>query len=135
MDRLRRVKDFHELVSLNAKCFPRDQAPDWDACAWWAAGDPVVGFAGCRVLTSDSEVLLLERAGVHPTARGRHLQARLIRVRLSWGRRQGCRVAITYVLTQNHASMNNLIRCGFQVYRPEFPWVGHRDVLYWRRTL
>lgn len=97
--------------------------------AWWVAGDGLA-FAGARML--DNGALYLTRAGVIPSARGQGLQLRLIRARLAWGRRRGARVAITYTAVDNIASANNMIRAGFELYEPEYPWAG-REMLYWRR--
>lgn len=130
-----RVGDPRILHGLNYQLFPSEDEPEWDRCAWWAAGDPVVGFAGARLVAGDKQTCFLERAGVHPIAQGKGLQRRLIRARLTWAKRQGCSCAITYCTADNVWSANNLWASGFRMYHPEWAWVGRQDILYFTKPL
>ena len=51
-------------------------------------------------------------------------------------RKHGFNELVTYVMAYNLASANNLIRCGFKLYRPAQPelW-GGKTALYFRKTL
>ncbi len=73
----------------------------------------LVGLAGCYVLDGD---LHLSICLVAPEARGRNLQRRLVRVRLAYGRANGCRTAYTYANRRNHPSLIQLLREGFSPY-------------------
>lgn len=75
----------------------------------------VVGFG---VIERRGRTGTLTMAGVRRDHRGRGLQRRLIRARLRWARQKGLTRVTTYVHRGNWRSMNNLIRCGFLVRRP-----------------
>lgn len=128
--------DFAILQTLDEKFFPGvpEEAANWRNGRWWLleCGREVVGYAGARILPApDVATLYMCRAAIERGHRGKGLQKRLIRVRLSWGRKQSCRTAITYTM-QNPASANSLIACGFRVYKPETPWVDGDEITFWR---
>lgn len=85
------------------------------AGSWWVLdGDPEHGYAGAEVI---SDVVRLTRCYVAQSHRGSGAQRRLIRARLTWGRRHGATSASTYTHGDNVASARNLIRCGFLLTR------------------
>lgn len=127
------------VISLDAQVFVREELlslKEIDRTEWWIArdeeGEPV-GYAGARLLLSQKMVYLV-RAGVLPRARGNGLQRRLVRCRVNWGAKHGAETAITYTLSENHPSSNNLIKAGFVLYEPTWAWVG-TEVLYWWKDL
>lgn len=113
---------------------------DWVPFAgreWWIAKDVVCGkshtvaFAGLREFGNFAFLCL---SGVSKMYRGQGIQRRLIRAREQWARRNGKTACITYTLASNPVSSNNLIRCGYKLYSPEYAWKGN-GVNYWRKTL
>lgn len=75
-----------------------------------------------------------DRAGVAVPWRGHRLQRRLIRRRLDAARAEHGVRAVTYTMPTLTRSANNLIACGFRLYRPRVLWYG-ADVLYWQRPV
>jgi GNAT superfamily N-acetyltransferase len=80
-----------------------------------------------------STVAYLRRAGVRLRHRGRGLQRRMVRVRTTYARRLGFHTLVTDT-TDNPASANNLIACGFRLYLPQEPW-GFNNTIYWTKDL
>jgi RimJ/RimL family protein N-acetyltransferase len=129
------VKFARALERLHTACFPEDQMPDFKLGWWWlgfARGEPVA-FCGMRNVESWERTAYLKRAGVVREHRGRGYQKRLIRTRLQKARALGYQRVITDT-TDNPASANSLIACGFRLYEPQSHW-GFRRTLYWIRTL
>jgi len=133
-------EDMDEVLELDRVCVP--------GCYWRldeanalfvidADDGRVCAYASLRVLglvdEADRGAAYFDRAGVAPWARGRGLQRQLIRARERWCRGRSVRVGITYTVPTNCASSNNLIRCGWRLYRPENAW-GGREALYWKRA-
>lgn len=134
---IRRVtgKWLDTINELQKVCLPSDKRSDVSVGRWWLVfhdGTPVA-FAGWQPSTSWLHTAYLCRCGVIPSHRGSGLQKRLIRVRCSDARRQGCDWVITDT-RQNPASANSLISCGFKMYTPSNPW-GHSDACYWRKYI
>ena len=121
--KLYKTTDVETTRALHKLCLPND---DWeDATAYWLLQDDVEpkGFCSVRKLTEENAVFLV-RAGILPSARGAGLQRGMIRARVQWARSLGCESVITYATFSNHASVVNLLRCGFQFYTPEYDWGG-----------
>lgn len=122
------------LPHLHGACFDADVAltrPEEEF--WWIAWDDVepVGFAGLAAEADDTGYLC--RSGVLPKARGRGLQARLIRAREAKARDLGL-VRMTSDTTRNVPSANNLIRAGYRLFEPAEPW-AFPETLYWEKAL
>lgn len=122
------------LRELDRKCFPWDSPPAFSGTWWWLAydGDDPVGYAGLEHLYHDRG--FLSRVGVLPSARGHGLQRRLVRARERGARARDLKRMVTYTSKENVVSSNNLIRCGYRLYRPEYEW-GKPGSLYWYRDL
>jgi GNAT superfamily N-acetyltransferase len=131
-----RTQNMNLIHLLDSQVFDYtlDSPVDTTGAQWWVAldGNIPVAYAGLKVL--DNGYAYLCRAGVLAGYRGRNLQSRLIRVRVAWAKKQGCSQAITYTVLENPASSNNLIKCGFKLYIPEYAW-GGQNRLYWSRKL
>ncbi len=115
----------------------RDADPsefDGDTRVWWVAvyDGRIVGYCGLSVEHGDEGIGYLTRAGILPEFRGKGLQKKLIEVRDEEAEKRGYKVNITYVAKWNHASANNLIRCGYTLYSPEWKY-GLKDALYFRK--
>lgn len=129
---LRRTDDLRTVEELHRRCLPGDEF-DLEGQLWLAyAGDKPVAFCSARKLKHENAVFL-SRAGVLPCARGAGLQRRMIHARVRWAREIGARTCITYTVFDNHPSIVNLLRSGFQFYVPHYRWAG--DVHYFRRDL
>jgi len=130
---VRRTDDEAAVEALHTLVFPLDEWEDADAMwlVWDPSGTPV-GFCTARKLKQEDAVFLA-RAGVLPCARGHKLQRRLLQVRESWARKLGVEVCITYVLHSNFPSLANLIKSGYEMYKP--PWKYAGDVQYLQKSL
>lgn len=124
------------LVRMQVECLPGDRplaARDGD---WWIcyteAGTPV-GFCALKSSVRWAETGYLSRAGVLPGHRGKGLQKRLIRVRIARARQLGWKWLLSDT-SENPASANSLIACGFRMYEPRDPY-GLETSLYWRLKL
>lgn len=131
MIKIRQTTDLDTIKDLDQRIFNLPKQLDTDG-TWWIAydGNLPVGFAGCKVLKREPYAYML-RAGVLSSHRGLGIHNKLIKVRLAWAKKQNVQGAMTYTLVWNHASSNNLMDYGFRLFKPSWPWVGTKDVLYW----
>jgi GNAT superfamily N-acetyltransferase len=127
------------LRELHDECFA-DSAPqiDPERGHWWLAfavdeGRELAGFCGLTPSYLDPALGYLKRAGVRKPHRGQGLQRRFVRVREARARRLGMHSIITDT-SDNPASANNLIACGYRIYSPEEPW-GFNHTIYWTKAL
>lgn len=104
---------------------------------WWLvyfADDPMpVAFAGLTQSSLAPNVGYLKRAGVLRKHTGQGLQSRLIRTREARARRNGWSRIVTDT-TDNVQSANNLIRAGYRMFAPAYPW-AFPTTLYWTKNL
>lgn len=123
------------MKELDKICFPTDFPADTSYGVWWLAwdGDKAAGYAAINPPLEGVRPYL-SRAGVLPEYRGQGIQKRLIRARLAYARKQGWREVVTDTSKDNVMSSNNLIGCGFRLFRPEVPW-SFESGLYWVRKL
>lgn len=134
--------DYDDAQELYRECLP--------GCAPWAieadhalvgvdpAGE-VVAFAGVKPSTLLAGWAHHSCAGVAPAYRGAGLQARLVRARERWAKREGFTHIYTYTI-ENPPSCNTLIRCGYRVMDPDARFIrGTRwyvpGAVYWWRAL
>lgn len=126
---------------LHTACFGTS-APqvDPDMDHWWIAyqGQEPAAFAGMSQTVAHKDVGYLKRSGVLHEHRGQGLQLRLIRAREALARKLGWTVMVTDT-TNNPASANTIIKAGYRLYSPEYPWaftcsMGDHS-LYWKKTL
>jgi GNAT superfamily N-acetyltransferase len=124
------------LLRLNALCFDAGDAPISPYTGdWWLTyldREPVA-FAGLSASSQMSCAGYLCRAGVAPGHRGQGLQLRLLRVREAQARRYGWTWLFTDT-TSNPASSNSLIKAGYRLYLPPYPWAFSHS-LYWRKQI
>jgi GNAT superfamily N-acetyltransferase len=107
-----------------------------DGSVWWIVydGKKPVAYAGASYLKEKNRVYLC-RVGVLDEYRGLGLQKELIKKRLQWAKTCGADAAVTYTDGDNIYSSNNLIKSGFLLYIPDFPWGSSPDALYWVKKL
>ncbi|MFI4971128.1 MAG: GNAT family N-acetyltransferase [Hyphomicrobiales bacterium] len=117
-----------------------DTAPQVDPTNghWWLAfaideGREIAGFCGLTQTYGDPSIGYLKRAGVRLQHRGQGLQRRFVRVREARARKLGMRDLVTDT-SDNPSSANNLIACGYRIYRPPSPW-GFPHTIYWTKSL
>lgn len=124
------------LERLQITCLPGDIPQKATSGYWWLcytdAGVPV-GFAGMVPSVRWEQTGYLSRAGILPAHQGRGLQKRLIKVRIAKAKQLGWRFLLSDT-SENPASANSLISCGFKMYEPRNPY-GLKTSLYWRRKI
>jgi GNAT superfamily N-acetyltransferase len=121
------------LIHLQKQILPADSPYKPDRGHWWVAyaedGKPVA-FAGLVRSIKWTDTGYLCRAGVLDEFTGHGLQRRLILARIRKAKELGWNWLITDT-TNNPASSNSLINCGFKIYTPGQPW-GFRNAIYWK---
>jgi GNAT superfamily N-acetyltransferase len=133
--RLNALKDSpstqERISGLDHICFPGDAPYNPVGSLWWVitSEGKDVAFAGIKPLKEGYGFLC--RAGVLKSHQGQGLHRRLLRVRLRAAKRLGMKGVITYTVSTNPKSMNNLIKAGLTLYNPAYRYAG--DVLYWRK--
>jgi GNAT superfamily N-acetyltransferase len=117
-----------------------DSAPqvDPERGFWWLAfeasrGRELAGFCGLTPTYADPSLGYLKRAGVLRAHRGQGLQRRFVRVREAKARKLGMRGLVTDT-SDNPSSANNLIACGYRIFRPAKPW-GFDHTIYWNKDI
>ena len=121
------------LIHLQKQILPADSPYKPDRGHWWVAyaeGGKPVGFAGLVRSIKWTDTGYLCRAGVLDEFTGHGLQKRFILARIRKARELGWNWLITDT-TNNPASSNSLINCGFKIYKPGQPW-GFRNAIYWK---
>lgn len=133
---IRQTNKFDDVVVLNALIMPEDDIDVSSNTFHWIARDKhsgkQVGF--CSVTDCGDGVLFLSRCGVLRNYRGRGTQKRFIAIREQFAKRRGFEAVVTYTLKDNYQSMVNLIKSGYEIYSPEYSWVG-ANVIYYRKKL
>lgn len=124
------------LRDLHTRTFG-DSAPqiEPESGHWWIAWlkDRAAGFCGLKISQGTPGTAYLHRVGVLAPYRGNGLQLRLIRVREALAREFGMQRMVTDT-TDNIASANSLMACGYRLYTPEGPW-SFSNSLYWQKAL
>lgn len=129
----------YELKVLHKLTF-YDEAPmpDFSLGTWWLAfvdgQKEGVAFGGIQQSNWFSNGGYLCRSGVLPAHRGNRLQSRLLRTRESYAKRIGWQQVITDTTADNIASANNLIRNGYLMFAPKFPW-GLTCSIYFKKVI
>lgn len=126
-----------DIARLDRMMFEGDEPSELADRWWWIVRDrgAAVAFAGMKSckLECNQGMILLTRAGVIPSHRGRGIHQALIAARVRYAKRQGYLQALAYVKNKNMASCNALIRCGFKLYQPETNYAG--EALYFHKLL
>lgn len=135
--RVRRAKpnELSQIRHMDAVCFPDDDADVTETAVWWVVthNNELIAYGGMEFV-GNGDVGYIHRAGVLPAWRGRGLQKRMIRAQLLYARRLQLKRIVSYTTPTATASGNNLVDCGFRLYRPDFLW-GDTDWLYFKRDL
>ena len=124
------------LLRMQRECLPGDVPMPPQSGFWWICyTEHGIPAAFCSLHASIRWALTgyLSRSGVLPKYQGQGLQKRMIRVREAKARRMGWKWLISDT-SQNPASANSLIACGFKMYEPSRPY-GLSTAVYWRKAL
>lgn len=110
-------------------------APETDQDYWWIAYQDKEPCAFAQLVPAANTPLTgyLKRSGVLYEHRGNNLQVRLLRVRERLALKEGWTTVVTDT-TDNIPSANSLIKAGYRLYQPEWPWAFDHS-LYWRKRL
>lgn len=127
-----------QILELDRKCFPQDEPmklKDIRSGFWWFGykDGELVSYIGFIPSILGPGVLYFKRVGVLEHARGYGLQRRLMQAGERKGRKLGWHTIVTDT-TQNVPSANNIIREGYLLFNPNFPW-AFPDTLYWRKSI
>lgn len=124
------------VEKIHKRCFPDDDVlSPKEGGFWWVVklGAEVVGFCAMRRSTRWTDTGYLWRSAVVREHRGKGLQKRMIKVREKEARRQGW-VWLISDTNDNTSSANNLIKSGYTMYDPSWPY-GVDTTCYWRKRL
>jgi GNAT superfamily N-acetyltransferase len=120
------------LDYLDRLILPTDDPYPKQGRHWWLVhedGEGPIGFAGLEVKTPAT--VFLCRVGVFQRFGGQGIHRKLIRVREAWARKRSYSTVVTYTAPDNLRSANNLIRCGYRLYKPARP----DGMLHWTKEL
>lgn len=127
------IHRLHNLCFGDTASLTRQEIQKGYAWLVYSGSSGPVAFALlCRSSTAPNGGYL-SRVGVLEPYRGNGLQKRLIQVRERKARSLGWTVLVTDT-TGNIPSSNSLIRAGYTLYQPDFPW-AFAESLYWRKFL
>ena len=132
--RILRTDDIAECRALHQMCMPSDDI-DLGGQKWLCWDEDTnfpIGFCAARWY-SHPGVIFFSRCGVLPRARGNGLQLRMLRTRLKWAGSLEAWKVITYTMYDNHASIVNLLKAGFEFYEPMTKWAG--KVHYFKKEI
>ena len=122
---LSRTENMPLIKALHTICMPDDEF-DLKGQLWvcYDGKQSPVAFCAARKLKGEPGVFF-NRSGVLPSANGEGLQRRMIHARLRWAKEIGAKYALTYTMDHNHASIVNLLKCGFKFEDPAWQWAGN----------
>ena len=133
---VRRTEDIPLVKSLCAEIFTQDELDERLNTVFWLVWDKSspVGFCTARPFFKHPRRCYLTLAGLLKRARGFRLHKRMIGARLKWARAEGMREVVSYTVPRNTPSAKGLLSMGFQLYDPQWEWVGE-DVIYFKREI
>ena len=124
------------IERLQKEILPVDKPVDTTEGYWWIVyteHNKAIGFAGMKQSNQFADCVFFHRAGIDWLHQGNGLQKRLIKARIHKAKQMGFNWAVSDT-TNNPASANSLIHCGFKMYEPSKPW-GWTHTCYWRLKL
>ena len=131
---IRQTKNVKLVKKLHDKIFHGVDFPEHIIPTMWIIKDEHGEPAGfCMTATLiDEGCLFLSRAGVIKKYRGQGLHNRMIKVRERFAKRDELKTILTYTIKENYSSFSHLIKLGYQLYSPEWEYVGN-DVFYFKK--
>lgn len=140
MVKFKRVKNLDEktrtaLMRMQKACLPEDDPMSLDEGWWWIGydGDWPIAFCSMKPSQRYKNAVYMSRSGVSYYHRGFGLQKKMLRIRERFAKKQGFEWAFSDT-TDNPASANSLISCGYKLYEPKIHY-GYDTTLYWRKRL
>ena len=121
---LKKSTDKFNLIRLNRKLFPIDEFDITKNLHFWLYYDGRKSVGFCCLKDIGYGLAYLYRAGVEEEYENRGLHKKMIKSRVAWARKNNFKEVITYVHYENPLSLRNLIKCGFEVYIPEWNYAG-----------
>lgn len=134
MYHLRQTKNKELIKELHKKIFPQDEFYEHKNNIFWVLKHSKKPIGFCIATDIGSNIVFFSRAGLLNCATGKGLHLKMIKNRLVWAQKQGFERAITYVDIDNVPSARNLLKCGFELYRPDWDYVG-RNYNYFMKSL
>lgn len=127
-------EDFsHEILELQAEVMPDDAVILPQDAVWFLLlhkGNPIA-FGGIKTSVIYPKSQFLIRAGVRAAHTGHGLQRRLIRARLQYAIEEtNAPFVHSYTIVDNVPSANNLIKCGFKLWRPGELFAGEEHMYF-----
>lgn len=133
---IRKSQNVSLVHALHKEIMPADSFYDHDGNHYWIVyirqSKKPIGFAIGTNLGDG--IFFLSRAGVLSAWRGQGLHKRLIKVREEFAKKWDFNYCITYVKQTNPQSFSSLMKCGYEVYQPDFPY-GTKNSLYFRKLI
>ena len=126
---------YEQCRNLHTAIFP-GEAWECRESVLWVVTEPggyPVAYAALDLW--ESGICFLSSCGVRRKARGHGLQKRLIRTREKFAKLRDKLMVVTYTTANNYPSLTNLVRCGYNPFDPEYPWVGRDGIIYYRKEL
>lgn len=124
------IAELHQLTFVH-----NEPLPDLEEGHWWLAtcAGKAVAFAGVVPSTYVRGAGYFTRVGVVNGHRGKGLQRRLMRALEARSWRNGWDRVVSDT-TDNIPSANNFIRCGYEIFAPQYPW-SFPAAIYWMKRL
>jgi GNAT superfamily N-acetyltransferase len=135
MYRVRQTNDEFTCRFLHEKILYGDDHYDHIGNVYWLVEHiPTGEFVGFAIGTNIGDGLFyLSRSGVLKEHRGNGLHKRLIGVRERYAKRHGYTHVLTYTIQSNPQSFAHLIKLGYELYEPDYAWVGYKNIFYFRK--
>ena len=127
------IKDLHKLLFVG----PVADMPSLTKGYWWVLKHDkrVIGFAHLTKSKWFQNTGYLSRVGIHPRFQGMGFHRRLIRVRERHSKALLWSWVVTDTAPDNYASSNSLVRRGYSLFKPWYPWAWNKHSLYWGKKL
>jgi hypothetical protein len=129
----KKTKDFEKLSEMHLRAFPNEDVREFkrDVC-WFILNESkeVIGY--CSLNACEKDTVFFSSSAVFEKGKGRHKAS--ISYRCRWAKRHGYKWVVTYVHPENYPSLVNLINSKFELYIPDYKYVGD-GFTYMRKKL
>lgn len=124
-----------QVENIHGGMFEEDVGVPYDDMFWGAydiESGLMIGYCSMKIERRRKQVKLTSCA-IKEKHRGQGLQSRMIKRRIQEAKALGIYKVVTHTVC-NPPSENNLIRCGFRLFRPRIEWAGEY-ANYWIKIL
>jgi len=133
---IKRSYNLPVILKLHDKCFGDEDFYMHRNNVYWLCKEvetkKPVAFGICTNIGDG--LIFLSRVGVLPRARGNRLHRRLIKVREKYAVDNDFETVMTYVDVKNTRSFISLIKLGYEIYTPEYPY-GTKNSIYFKKEI